>query len=133
MGEAGIPRRRVSPGFAWLGLLVFGAIDWFVVTRAVYGGPLAFEPGIPFWAGPLYLAAVLALGALCYFVLHWRSFAIGLVGGFALMTIVSAGSCTLFNRSDNGAVAGFFLYPLTLLVSGIAAAIVEIVRASRRR
>ena len=98
-----------------LGFALFIPIDFVVVaSSAALRSPVA--------------GAVFALltGALAY--LFYRKgmpwYGAGLALGFAVMTIVTGGTCTLFTRSDNyGEFGGLWYLMLTialLIVAGIA-------------
>ena len=62
-----------------------------------------------------------------------RWFAYGLLAGYGVLTLMSAGQCTLLFEPDAGSVVGFFLYPLLLVIGTLAAAIASVVRSRRER
>ncbi len=71
----------------------------------------------------MLLAVVSALVAWAYWGWRRPGFAIGLVGGYAFMTIISGGTCTLFlntalTSSFNG-FTGLFLYIGAMAVFGL--------------
>ncbi len=76
------------------------------------------------------LLAVIAIGAYLAYRNGRRELAIGLAGGYGLLSLVSAGECTLWieDAEGAGAVAGFFIYSLLLAVGLIAGAIASAVR-----
>ena len=65
-----------------------------------------------------------------------RDFAIGLAGGYGLLTLMSAGQCTLLLELPSGdgpLLFGFFIYPIVIAVAFVAALIHTIVRRRRQK
>ncbi len=87
------PRRTLAG--AYLGFVVFGVLNIvaFLIMSNVIGATGLQDMPL---AGVGLLAMASALAAWAY--VGWRrpGFALGLVGGYALMTIISGGTCTLF-------------------------------------
>ena len=104
----------------WLGLVVFGAADFAAFGYGVGGG------GFP-TVTALIAGTLLAAGAS--YVAGFRSFALGLLTGYGVMTLVSGGACTLTFADPlddgGGALVGVFVYPLFVFVFGIIAAVVH--------
>ena len=108
-------------GAAIAGLLAF------VVSFVAVSNPIPF----------LILGGVL-LGLIA--VLAWLSyrrgnrwFAYGLLAGYGVLTLMSAGQCTLLLEPTDAALIGFVFYPLLLVVATVAAAIASVVRSRRER
>ena len=117
----------------WLTMVVFGVVNFLVII-----GISSVVVGII--AGLVYLAVIAALAALIYKGFGWRYVALGLLAGYLLMTLCSAGVCTLINpnggiigNADNGAVAGFFIYPAALFIFFVALVIASIVAEARNK
>jgi len=110
--------RRWYLGAVWLGMLAFGVINvilFFQTSTPQLSGIVA---------GSLYLLAIGVIAAGAYYLLKWHNIARGLLIGFALMTIISGGSCTLFTPSANYSFIGAsMLYALLIVVLGLAALI----------
>ena len=118
-------RRRLHWGGIWLGLVVFGGADFAAFAYGTGGAEATMV---------IALALGTLVGAAVSFAAGFRSFALGLVAGYAVMTIVSGGACTLrftdpLNEDDGGTFLGFFVYPVFVFVFGIVAAVVH----ARRR
>ena len=90
-------RPRTTLAGAYLGFITFGVLNVlaFLVMRDALGAP-GF-PALALVSGGL-LAVVIALAAWAYWGWDRPGFAAGLLGGYALMTIISGGTCTLFVR-----------------------------------
>ncbi len=108
----------------WLGALVAGILGFAVF---VAGSFLPLGPGFPVVIlGIVFALAVVGLG----YWLHRGAnteLALGLVGGYAVLSLISGGECTMFVTGQSGEVgvlAGFFLYPLGLALALIVGAIV---------
>lgn len=113
----------------WATMLVFGMVNLGVII-----GISSIQNGIV--GGLVYLAVVIVLAALAYAGLHWRYIALGLLAGYVLMTICSAGVCTLLNPTssgDQGAIYGLIIYPLALAIFFVALVIASIVAANRSK
>ena len=63
---------------------------------------------------------------------QWRWVGIGLAAGFALMTLLTGGVCTLFGGNSDAAAGGLFFLGFAILLL-VVAAILERVQAFRRR
>lgn len=111
----------------WAAMVVFGGANFIVFFIGASYGALEITAGL------VYLAVVVALVALAYFGLRWRYIALGLLAGYILMTLCSAGVCTLLNTggSGEGAFGGLLIYPLALLIFFVALIIASIVAANR--
>jgi hypothetical protein len=116
----------------WLGMVGFGALNFVIFLYAISLSQAETNSLVP------ALVAALIVGgaaAFCAFVLRWRLFAAGLLIGYALMTIVSGGTCTLFVDilgGNGNPLAGLVLYLLGLLVFAVALPIVALVARRRR-
>lgn len=128
-------RRRFNPALAYVGLVTFVPLNVFLffgvglLTSSLTSGPLAIIPPVAF-----ALAVLLVVG-LAYWR-RWYSFAAGLIVGYALMSIISGGTCTLLVLDGPQLESGFFIalvyYPLALIVLGIALGIYSVINARRR-
>jgi hypothetical protein len=99
-------RTPIDWGLLLAGLTVFGALNFGIYLLAVERDPVP-------WA--ILLAAAAALIAGLSFR-RSRSFAYGVLGGYVLMTLITAGGCT-FTFSDpfhSAAIVGFLFYPFVL-------------------
>ncbi len=89
------PRRTLAG--AYVGFVTFGALNVlaFLVMSTAIGAPGFRAMAL---VGGGLLAVVIALAAWAYWGWDQPGFAAGLLGGYALMTIISGGTCTLFVR-----------------------------------
>ena len=107
---------------AYRGFVTFGLLD----VVAFYGmsmlvGALGLQGTA--LAGAALVVAIGGVAAWAYFGLAWPGFAAGLVGGYALMTIISGGTCTLFVSQPVigtfNVFSGFFLYAGAMAIFGL--------------
>ncbi|HSH77505.1 MAG TPA: hypothetical protein VLA19_03120 [Herpetosiphonaceae bacterium] len=114
------PRRTLAG--AYRGFVAFGVLNFlaFFVMSNVIGAT-----GFHYIAlvGVGLLAVVIALAAWAYFGWGRPGFAAGLLGGYALMTIISGGTCTLFvsNSLDSrfNIITGPLLYIGAVVIFGL--------------
>ena len=117
---AGFPDRLVA--FA-LGLALFMVMD--VVVLLALGGRGSLAAGLAF-------AALTAAGGVLLYRSgrHWHG--AGVAVGFALMTVVTGGVCTVFRPMQEGAFGGLLYLVITvlaLIVAGIARSVTHRERA----
>ena len=120
-GEPASPSRnqqkppRTTLAGTYLGFITFGVLNVlaFFVMSDVIGAPGFRATAL---VGGGLLAVVIALAAWAYFGWGRPGFAAGLLGGYALMTIISGGTCTLFVR--NSLISGFSIITGPLLYIG---------------
>ena len=66
-----------------------------------------------------------------------RELAMGVVAGYAVLSLISGGQCTLLTSSDSvegfGALTGFLLYPALLVVALLIGVVVTALDRARRR
>lgn len=113
----------------WLGALLAGglAIAFFIGTN---GGNL------PVLVGGGVLIAAVAASAWWAYRKNQRELAIGLISGYAILSLVSAGQCTLlFEESGDSlsALTGLVLYSMLLAAGLIAIWVIEFMRRRRQR
>lgn len=113
----------------WLGALLAGglATAFFIGTNAA---------NLPVLAGGGILIAVLAASAWWAYRRNQRELAIGLISGYAILSLVSAGQCTLLLEESGdslSAVTGLVLYSGLLAAGLIAIWVVQFVRKRRQR
>ena len=104
------------------GILIFVPVDFVLMASMADQGSLL--------AGFVFLA-VIAAAALGLVRTRWRWIGIGLATGFALMTVLTGGVCTLF-RSNTGYPFGGLLYVGIACVLLVVAVILATVRMFRR-
>lgn len=105
------------------GILLFLVGDFVVVWILVaYGSVLA---------GSIFLVVV-AVIVWRTARTKWRWAGIGVATGFALMTLLTGGVCTLFGGNSDAAAGGLFFLGFAILLL-VVAAILERVQAFRRR
>ena len=113
---------------AYLGFVTFGALNVLAFFVMSNGNERLLDigaAGLGYRAllGAGLLAVVMALAAWAYVGWGRSGFAVGLVGGYALMTIISGGTCTLFvNRSPIprfNIITGPLLYIGAVLIVGL--------------
>jgi len=80
------------------------------------------------WLGALGMIIVIGLSGWYAYRSMSREIAVGIVAGYGLIALTSAGECTLFVSGDGGgALAAAVIYPailmVLLIVGGIAAAV----------
>lgn len=101
---------------AYRGLVAFGVLN--VATIAL----TTVLPGAAIKVVVL-LAATSALAVWMDRGLRRRAFAVGLLGGYALMTVISGGACTLFVPqpllAEFNMVSGAFLYAGAIIIFGL--------------
>ncbi len=121
---------------AWLVLL-----GMVVVTGASIGTFVVATSSAPddlLTVGLAFLALVVGLASVAFFLLRWRVFALGLVAGYAMLSLLSGGVCTLLNAQTDTieggflALAGAVLYVLALGLAALVLGIVSIVAAVRK-
>jgi len=100
------------------GLGVFMVLDFILLL--LLESARSFTVGVGF--------AVLT-GGICFLFYRWgeRWLAAGIALGFALMTLVTGGTCTLFTKSGYGEFGGLWYLGITvaaLMIAGIARAVV---------
>ena len=133
--QPGAPTTRGILLRIWLGIFLYGLLNipFMVSAAAIATGLGVSSSGLA--AGAIFALLVGLLAALTGLLLRWRIFTAGFLGGYALMTIVSAGSCTLLTQ-DTGfgewALPGLLLYSLAVIVLGVGLAIAGAVAAARR-
>ena len=113
--------RRFHWGGIWLGLVVSGGASFGAFWFGVDGNQAMAATALVL--GTLVAAAI-------SFAAGFRSFALGLVSGYAVMTIISGGACTLrfgdpLEDDEAGTFIGFMGYPVFVFVFGIVAAVVH--------
>ena len=123
---------------AWSWLLLLGMV---VVTGASITAFVVAASAAPddlFTVGLAFLALVVGLAAVAFFLLRWRAFAIGLVAGYALLSLLSGGVCTLLNAETDSIEGGYLAlfgavaYVLALGLAVLVLGIVSIVAAARK-
>ena len=125
-------RPRSTLAGAYLGFITFGVLNvlaFFVMSNGIGAAGLCYRALL--WAR--LLAVVMALAAWAYVGWGRPGFAVGLVGGYALMTIISGGTCTLFvNRSPIprfNIITGPLLYIGAVLIVGLVLLLRRLSRA----
>jgi hypothetical protein len=114
---------------AWLGAMAagLGTFTFFLTSDGL-------SNAIPLLALALILALVIAGFAWWAYRKGQRDLAVGLAVGYGLLTMISGGECTLLSGSGyEGALAGFFIYPLILVAWLLIGGITSVVRGRRRR
>jgi hypothetical protein len=106
-----------------VGLAVFMPIN--MVVLSVFGGRHSLTAGL------VFAAATVGVTLLLY-RLRWRWPAVGIAVGFAVMTVVTGGTCTLFRYKEYGEFAGL-LYLLIVVLAVAAAGVASAVEAGRNR
>lgn len=122
--------RRLKLTEAYLGVLLFGPLNLtlfqFLVNSSLSSSGKAF----------LSVGLMGALSGLV-FLLGRPSLAAGLLSGYALLTLLSGGTCTLGATTSMDSLGplmlGLFLYPAVLTVLGIALAVRSFSRRQRSR
>lgn len=113
----------------WFGGLLVG-----VVTLAFFAGTNMAT--LPTWLGAVILLFVLIMAAWLAFLRGERELALGAISGYAILSLISGGQCTLLTSeasSGVGAAQGLFLYPLLLLAGLIAIGVAGLVRKRHER
>lgn len=113
----------------WLGALLAGGL----ATAFFFGTNAA---SLPVLVGGGILIAVLGASAWWAYRRNQRELAIGLVSGYAILSLVSAGQCTLLLEESGdslSALTGLVLYSLLLAAGLIAVGVVEFMRRRRQR
>jgi hypothetical protein len=105
------------------GVLLFLVGDWVLMSAFGDDGSLL--------AGSIFLAVV-AVVVWRTARTKWRWAGIGLATGFAVMTLLTGGVCTLFGGSSESAVGGLFYLGISFVLL-VVAAILERVQAFKRR
>jgi hypothetical protein len=104
-------------------MLTFVPVDFILMASRTDQGSLL--------AGLVFLAVIVAVAlGLARTRRRWIGF--GLATGFALMTLLTGGVCTLF-RTNNGYPVGGLLYLGIAVVLVVIATILATVQAARRR
>lgn len=125
------PRSYVSQVlWFWIGLLIF----------AVIGFAAFFLSDIVSRGGPVHIAVaglvivVTAVPALLAMGRGRVALGSGLLAGYALATVASAGQCTLLAPPDNyGFLSGALIYLFALALVIVGAVVVAVVESIRRR
>ena len=109
-------RAPMSWGAIFVALVLYGVGNFFYVSAVIDS---------PDYTGPaLGLALITLIAAVLSFAAS-RGFALGLIAGYGLMTITSGGACTLLrpigDYGEGGALVGLAVYPIAVLLFGIAA------------
>ena len=104
-------------------MVLFVPIDYVLAASLVEQGSL--------FTGLAFLAAVVAV-AWSMARTRWRWIGLGMAAGFALMTLLTGGLCTLFGGKDDYALGGLW-YVGVCFVLLIVAAILKAIQAFRRR
>jgi hypothetical protein len=113
----------------WLGVVFFGVGNFTLLFFLLDVYPISIMWGLG------YALLVAGFAALLYFVARLRGFAVGIVAGFVLMTLVSGGACTLFTDDPYFGLEGeaIVLYPLAVVIGGIAVAVHAVIQGVRSR
>ena len=110
---------------AYIGFVVFPILN-FLTVLILYLVLSTMSPTL-FWEQVQVIIAVAILGVACavallaHFGLRWPGFAAGLLGGYALMTVVSGGTCTFLRQPMGRTSSPFdalFLYVAALVILG---------------
>jgi hypothetical protein len=103
------------------GILLFGPLNLLAFALA-YGGSSSGTTGITVLPA-LGFAVVVALVALLFIYLRRRMLAAGWVSAYLLMSLVSAGACTLIvdPRASSSVGSGFAIYGLIFAIAGLTA------------
>ena len=107
---------------AYRGFVTFGLLDFvaFLATSRLVGAVGSRGTTL---AGVGLVAAVGAVAGWTYFGRARPGLAAGLLGGYALMAIISGGTCTMFlSRPMIGTfnvISGFFLYAGAMAIFGL--------------
>jgi len=105
-----------------LGLLLFLVVDYVLASALASEGSL--------FAGLAFLVAVAVL-AWRMARTRWRWTGLGVATGFALMTLLTGGLCTLFGGHEDYPIGGLF-YAAICLVFLAVAAVLGVVRLFTR-
>jgi hypothetical protein len=105
------------------GMLLFVPVDYVLAASLAQHGSL--------FAGLAFLAGVVAI-TWGMARTRWRWTGLGMAAGFALMTLLTGGVCTLFG-GDVGYPVGGLLYFGICIVLVLIATILTTVQAARRR
>ena len=106
---------------AFRGFVAFGVFNF--AMNIFINGAVGALPGRAVIGALVVLAGVSALAGWMDRGLGRRTFAAGLLSGYALMTVISGGTCTLFMQRPLltifNAVSGSFLYAVAIAVFGL--------------
>jgi len=116
---------------AWAGAVVVGVLagGW---TALAYGNVGSRYP-VFLWG--LALAIVVGLGAWWAYRRGEIGLAVGIVGGYSILSLMSAGQCTMLipqSPEATGAIVGAFGYPMLLIAMVLTLALVEGIQRLRR-
>ncbi len=123
-------RPRGTLAGAYVGFVTFGVLNVLAFVVMTNGGAAVFRSTVLVAAG--LLAVIMALAAWAYVGWGRPGFAVGLVGGYALMTIMSGGTCTLFVPQlipRFNFISGALLYSGAVLIFGLVLLIRRLSRA----
>jgi hypothetical protein len=98
-----------------LGLLLFGPLS---LGLWMAGSALGAGVSGAVWFPIAFALVVIGLAALLAFVFQQRGVAIGVLAGYAILSLISGGACTLIDTSGDaigGLILGFFGYPLLMV------------------
>lgn len=121
-------------GFNWMqahaGALVVGVVTlvFFIISESFA------VPSIV-----LGLTLILLVAGLAWWAYQRgkREQAMGMLAGYAVLSLISGGQCTLLTSSDTlegfGALAGFVIYPALLVLALLVGGIVTAITRARRR
>jgi len=106
------------------GMLLFVPVDFAAAASMDTRGSLA--------VGLTFLAIIVAVaGLLARTQARWVG--IGLLTGFALMTLVTGGLCTLFGGNDEYPVGGLLYVAICVVLLPVSATLSIVQRVRRRR
>jgi hypothetical protein len=119
----------------WLGILAFGVLNLPLILLADNIGSSLDTSSRTLTQALIFTFSVAAIAAVAGLVLRWRRITAGFLLGYVLMTIVSGGACTLLVQGgsfEGGLLAGFFLYPLAVVLLAIGLGIAGLINSRRR-
>ena len=105
----------------WLGLLVFGVLNFCVQLGLS-------SSGLSSWISSIIALAVVIFAALGF---RRRMLAAGSAVGYVLLAIVSGGACVGFSTYIPNVFNGFFLYILALVLGVIGLGALSIIESKR--
>ncbi len=128
--EAPDKRRAWALGdhwIAWLGACLI-LVASYVLTMVTVGGTRSLPARV---SVAVVFAGLVALGAAAAHRAGKRALAVGLVGGYGVMTLVTGGQCTFFFPS--GGLVGGLIYLFATILWGAALVVATLVSVVRRR
>lgn len=130
------PADRFRPGVMYLGLLAFGlfnftATSWLPIGIGIRQPPEMAQNNL---SSALIFSGIVVVAAGLAFALRRRDLAAGLLSGYAIMSIVSGGSCTYLTTqpSVGGPLFGLLLYGAMLVLGGLWLIVAVAVNYRRR-